>query len=348
MTKNHRRQPAMKGRHLRRGAATVRASCQRLAGGVLAALVLWLLLPLGAWAAPEPEPVQAPSVALVRQSSVRLNTDFLDIKRMPATLSIDPLTPAEILDIQRSIHAHSLRYGPNITDSWMRSSEACMQWLFVRHAASEPWRAVGTKGGGNVAVLKVNGQMRHALSARYTIEHGSEKGSGLFRNTLIEVPGSGPGQGAVRLTALKSFSSYVEGQQQVEAVGSLFRASMDQKPIGQVFELVVLFTKDLRVETAEMPCTHMAARCRRYVGSFGQNDYYQFFSPDPRPDAGRRRIAIAGSGRAELAIEDMCPFAFAAMVQRPLNQRLAGGSGLEQYSIKGNPGLPGALAPYAK
>lgn len=97
-----------------------------------ALLLAWAsALPSVAQQRPADPDLPGPTMTLVRKSTERIQGDYMDVTRLPKTISIDPLTPGEILEIQRIVYRDVMRYGPNITDSWQRAPEACMQWIFL-------------------------------------------------------------------------------------------------------------------------------------------------------------------------------------------------------------------------
>ena len=58
----------------------------------------------------------APQIRIVRESKERIEVDRPRVTELPKTLSIDALTSAEVLDIQRSVYLISLYFGPDVTD----------------------------------------------------------------------------------------------------------------------------------------------------------------------------------------------------------------------------------------
>ena len=313
----------------------------------VSAAALAAVLAMGGFAAQAAErEYMGPTITVVRQSKERIVGDFLNVKKLPKTISVDPLTPAEILDIQRQIYKGVMINQSDVNDSWMRAPGACMQWIFLRHQPHEPWQTVAARGGWPLEMLKVSGAFWLA-AIEYRIPHVS-KTSGRVIQTTQEEPGPGPGTGGLLGVMRGNFSSPTDAlARYLDVERAQSKASRDRLP-GFIFRLRLLNTEDLRVADKEVPCTHLAARCRRYVGKVERRSFYAYLPEAKELPERYGLVELDPRLNTEVAVEDMCPFAYMSLVQRPLNQRLSGGSGLADYSIKGNPGLPGALRPFAE
>lgn len=220
-----------------------------------------------------------------------------------------------------------------------------MQWLFLRQQPKDSWRSAGAKGAGGY-VLKINGLLRSPLityekaskydrSKKYTLEKpGTKAGSG--RSTLTYLTGH------KILTALNADFKLHDRIEQIDArTGLTLRAGF----------FSILSVGGLNVSEERMQCTHLTAACRQYVSKVYPGDAI-VNRTDHELRSGKDKLEIIRfdadpSLSTELAIEDISPFGPHAMVQRPLNSRLAGGTDLLKYSFADNPGLRTSLWPYA-
>jgi len=242
-----------------------------------------------------------------------IKTPFVRSSALPATLSLDALTPAEIRQIRLDLYAELQQTAP-----WpVEGIDGCMAWFYVRASARAPWQAVGFAvdgPSGNNAALKLNGSLRPA-HFHYRIPTDTERG---FYGAKSK-PGLGPGRGSARIVVFQPRTSYRELAQQRAADQALGdRLDLDRvEP--EARSLSLLGTASLRVQEAKMPCTDLKTSCRRYVSALDQTMVWKALVSGEE-----QVIARAADAPAELAIEDMCPFSRKGMVDDAMNTRIGG------------------------
>jgi hypothetical protein len=269
---------------------------------------------------------------------------FPTIHNLPKTLSIDPMTDAEIQMVRQEIF-DEIKFNPA---KRVEGIDGCMHWFFMRHDSRQRWQAFGfalSSGGG---LAKLNGAMRPAWFS-YSIASVSVKGLLGMSNE----PGTKPGAGAMWMHSFEEAASYRELRAMADAVDSRAH-KMNIGTLGPDARFLVFGrTKALTISKPEVACTLLHARCRQYVlpvnvaaewvGSITRN------AANMDADHVRDPIGMASGLNLEIAIEDMCPFSREALVEGAVNTRAGGAEpGVRKYGIKNNASLKEALMPFVQ
>jgi len=276
---------------------------------------LLLAVPTAAMAAP---------TSFVARSVESIDTPFMRAAALPATLSLDTLSPAEIAQIRLDLYAELQQSKPRP----VQGVDGCMAWFYKRAAPTEAWQAfayaVGGRDDGDGAI-KLNGALR-PTRFRYDIPSGSERG---FYGTKSK-PGPGPGMGSASIAVFHARAGHRDMARHQAADRALSqRLLVDQaEPEARVLRL--LGTTSLRVQDPKMRCTDLKTHCRRYVFSLDRPAVWQtIWSGEEQP------IALAAGAALEIAIEDMCPFSHQAMVEGAINTRIGGAEpDMKKYGLR--------------
>ena len=264
------------------------------------------------------------------------------VDALPKALSVDAMSPVEIDRTRRGLLSHLQRTPFGRQDG----VDGCMQWVFLRHGATEPWMAVGfALPWLGVGAVKLNGALRSAQMVYAITPATSERRS---LQGAVSVPGTRPGSGAMAVTSLADRSDlgrwFLEIEDDRRQAGLVFAGTV---PATQRY-LRLAPVSQLRVSSLRMRCTLLAADCRRYVSDL--DDDARWMRPgrsdgDTTPGASAQdRIPLSTGSGAQLAIEDMCPFSRLAMVEGPVNTRAAPVQrGIADHGIPGNASLGDAL-----
>lgn len=302
------------------------------AGGLLAAgLLSWLAQ--AAQAAPAAD-VPTHWVAASREP---IPLPYPSAHQLPRTLSIDALTEAEIQEIRRSLYAELKDVPPRRVEG----VDGCMAWLYKRHAPSEPWQAFGFAVGGTrgFAAAKINGGLRRS-SFNYSISPQSYLSLMLVGRNR---PGTQPGRGYAASSMFAAGSGYQALKQAEPAYRDLFDRQVFKKEDPEARQLLFGFSDAVTVADKKMRCTHLKARCRRYVAPVTQPARWHPYHAEDGAEQ-----TIAAGPPMEIAIEDMCPHARDSMVEGLLNSRSGGAEpDMRKHGIKNNSSLLEALQPYA-
>jgi hypothetical protein len=268
---------------------------------------------------------------------------FPTIHNLPKTLSIDPMTDAEIQQIRQQIF-EEIKFEPA---KRVQGIDGCMKWFFMRHDSKQRWRAFGfaLRSSG---MAKLNGAMRPAWFS-YSIT--SESVRGLLG--MSNKPGTKPGAGAMWMHSFVEKASFRELLATSDADDSQAH-HMNIGTLGPDARFLAFGrTSALRIGKPEAACTLLHARCRQYVfpvnvtsewvGSITRN------AANMDADHVHEPIAMAPGLNLEIAVEDMCPFSREALVEAAINTRAGGAEpGVRKYGIKNNASLKEALEPYVQ
>ncbi len=261
---------------------------------------------------------------------------------LPATLSIDAFTPQEIRQIQQDVYdsIKSLDQRPH------EGVAGCMKWLFFRTEPKAPWRAFGVVGAGQIArgMAKINGRF-YPAGFHYSID--PKHRSGLVGALFGATAGKGPGRGRSSVNTFvpkQSFAQFLADKSNDDKLAYEINSGA-RRP--SEFRLAFGDTRNLVVESADGQCSHLKARCRRYV--FQSNLKPKWFGsrqPDEKSSV-ELPISVPANIKYEMAIEDMCPFGPGALVEPPINARSGGAEpGVRKFGLPDNASLKAALRPY--
>jgi len=309
--------------------------------GVCAA---WLLAGVAYGAEPEAHASASSDSArtrFVQASSEPIAAPLPTLQTVPTTLSIDAFTPAEILQIQRDLYDEFAAREEHRAEG----IDGCMQWLFMRRGAQQPWQAFGMSMYRNgTGIAKINGALRRA---RFSYSIAPTASSGLFGSTYGA--GKGPGGGSAMIESFTPRASYRLWRDAETADAQWLHQVSQGELTSQLATLWFGKTAALKIDDQNRACTHLKARCRRYVFPVSPDPYWSMVVK-PEPPTPRDQAITAGAGYpVEMAIEDMCPFSRQAMVEGPINTRLGGAEpGVRRYGIQNNASLKAALRPYVQ
>lgn len=277
---------------------------------------------------------------LVRRASTPLANAYQDRREFPQELSIDALSAEEIGHIKQGILSY-LQKNPLGREDGI---EGCMQWVFLRHRADEPWSAVGySLPWLRVGAVKINGFLRRA-NLSYRIEP-MLKAQGWLRGT-VSVPGTRPGSGAIFVTPLANRSDFTQWLSELENDRQSSLRLLEGNSDSTQWALRIAPVSNLKVALPRFRCTLLAAECRQYV-SVVDDDASWMPSGVNRspPKEAVEPIPLASGLRMELAVEDMCPFSRQGMVEGPVNTRAHPVErGIKAFGIPGNASLKTALS----
>jgi hypothetical protein len=268
---------------------------------------------------------------------------FPTIHNLPKTLSIDPMTDAEIQLIRQQIFEEIEFKVPKR----VQGIDGCMHWFFIRHDPRQRWQAFGF-ALRNSGMAKMNGALRPAWFS-YSI--ASEPVKSLFG--ALDGPGTKPGGGATWMHTFEEKASFRELRATSESDGD--RANrMNIGALGPDARYLTFGrTSALTVNKPEISCTLLRARCRQYV--FPVNKVPEWVGSITRNAANwdadhiHEPIDVARGLKLEIAIEDMCPFSQEALVEGPVNTRSGGAEpGVRKYGLGKNASLKEALRPYVQ
>lgn len=291
---------------------------------------------------------EAPAAAFwltrwVTQSQVPIAAPVVTSRTLPETLSFDALTDGEIQAIRQDLYDR-VKNTPLIDPMrHVAGADGCMQWVFQRWGRDQAWRAVGFQADGGWGLIKLNGALRR-VSFDYTINYDL--------NELI-------GKGRVRVESSAGLStiwtftpqaSFAQASASAQSDHALRLAGFRGAHGSRFRWLSFGWTKAVAIVQRDAPCSLLKARCRRYEFEATQAAQWLGMQRVEAPDGAYYEEPVAAIADAPLAfaIEDMCPFAQAAMVERQYSRMTGRGSLIKGYGLPGNAPLRDALRPYAK
>lgn len=286
-------------------------------------------------------PTSAPTT-FVLSSKEEIPAPFPTKQTLPATLSIDAFTPEEIQRIRQDVYD-----SIQTQDETPREGVAgCMQWVFFRTEPKAPWLAFGMVGAGraNNGMAKLNGRY-FSVYFDYTIDKQERRG--LMGTLFGDTAGKGPGHGRTWVKTFvpkKSYAQWLMDEQHDQRLASEF---FREEAVAGLARLEFGRTSQLIIEAADTPCTHLKARCRRYVLPVTEEARWWLSGPKKDGRSISIPVGLAPGIQYEVAIEDMCPFGRNALVERSINTRMGGAEpGVRDHGLKNNASLKAALRPY--
>lgn len=278
------------------------------------------------------------------QSHEPITTPVVTSRTLPATLSIDALTDAEIQTIRQDIYDR-VKYTPPIDPlTHVAGADGCMQWVYQRWGRDQPWRTVGFRFNGGKGLIKLNGALRW-IDFRYGIGYDLND---LVLKKRVRVVGSG---GDADMETFTPYPSYAQAIASAASEAALQEALRVGEHGSRVRRLWFGSSNAIAIVQHDAPCSLLRARCRRYEFEATGPAHWQGFQRAEAPYGAivqSEPVAPIADTPLGFAVEDMCPFAEAAMIERQYSRMSGRSSFVKPYGLPGNASLRDALRPYVK